>query len=87
MTTINPNKAGLVVGLILGGWHLLWALLVAVGLAQLLVDFIFWIHFFQRIIVVEPFDFTRALILVAVTTAIGYAIGYVFSVLWNRLHK
>jgi hypothetical protein len=87
MTTINPNKAGLVVGLILGGWHLLWALLVAAGFAQMLVDFIFWIHFFQRIIVVEPFDITRAFILVAVTAAIGYVIGYVFGVLWNRLHK
>jgi hypothetical protein len=87
MITINPNKAGLVVGLILGGWHLLWALLVAVGLAQMLVDFIFWIHFFQRIIVVESFDIVRALILVAVTAAIGYVIGFVFGMLWNRLHK
>lgn len=85
--TINPKKAGLILAVFLGGWHLLWSLLVAAGLAQWLIDFIFWIHFIQRVFVVEPFDAVRALILIAVTAALGYVIGFVFAVLWNRIHK
>ena len=85
--TINPNKAGLIMAVLLGGWHFLWALLVATGLAQPLIDFIFWIHFIQRVFVIESFDVVRALLLIAVTGAIGYAIGFIFAILWNRLHK
>jgi hypothetical protein len=28
----NPNKVGLVIGALTGGWHLLWSLLVLIGL-------------------------------------------------------
>ena len=37
MHVLNPNQRGLVVGAFLGGWHLLWAIPVAVGLGQELV--------------------------------------------------
>ena len=43
--TIGLNKAGLVSALLLGGFHLMWALIVASGFAQPLVDFIFWAAF------------------------------------------
>jgi hypothetical protein len=87
MSSINPNKAGLAVGALLGAWHLSWALLVALGLAQPLIDFIFWIHFIKPVYVIEPFELMRAALLVAVTAGIGYLIGLVFAVLWNRIHR
>jgi hypothetical protein len=87
MSSINPNKAGLAVGALLGAWHLSWALLVALGLAQPLIDFIFWIHFIKPVYVIEPFEIARALILVAVTAGIGYIIGLLFALVWNRLHR
>lgn len=31
MGTANPNKVGLVLGALYGGWHLLWSVFVAVG--------------------------------------------------------
>jgi hypothetical protein len=86
MKTINPNGAGLVLGALLGGWHLTWAALVAVGLAQPLIDFLFWIHFIKPVYVVEPFEIGRAVILVLITAAIGYVVGLAFALLWNRLH-
>ena len=83
MGALNPNKAGFVLGALLGGWHFLWALMVALGWAQAVADFIFWIHFIKPIYIIAPFSAGLALLLIVVTTAIGYAFGYVFGVLWN----
>lgn len=87
MGRIEPNKAGLQLGALFGGWHLLWSLLVALGVAQQLIDFIFWIHFIKPVYVIESFVFGRAAILVLVTAAIGYVTGIAFAMLWNRVHR
>ena len=87
MGRINPNKAGLALGALLAAWHLTWAILVALGLAQPFIDFIFWIYFIKPIYVIEPFAILRAAILVIVTGCIGYVMGYVFGLVWNRLHR
>ena len=81
------HSAGLALGCLLGGMHLLWALLVASGFAQLVMDFIFWLHFIRPVYVIERFDVARAAGLVALTAAIGYAMGAAFALLWNRLHR
>jgi hypothetical protein len=87
MNTIRPTRAGLILAVLLGGWHLMWSLLVAVGWAQLLINFIFWIHFIKPIYVIEPFNIGTALLLIVVTSTIGYVVGWGFGVLWNKLHK
>ena len=84
---IGINRTGFVLGLVLGTIHLLWALLVAAGVAQLVMDFIFRLHFIQPIYVIEPFSLIRALALVLLTAACGYCIGAVFALLWNRSHR
>ena len=87
MVTIRPHAAALVLAILLGTWHLLWAVLVAVGLAQPLIDFILWIHFIRPVYVVERFNVGTALLLIGVTAAVGYGIGWCFAVLWNKLHR
>jgi hypothetical protein len=86
MKAIHPIKAAVTLGVLIGGWHLCWAILVALGWAQPFINFVFWIHFIQPVYVVGPFDAIRAAILIIVTTSMGLIIGYIFSVLWNRLH-
>jgi hypothetical protein len=56
IVTIHPHRAALTAAILLGGWHFLWSLLVAVGWAQPLIDFIFWIHFLRPVYVVERFN-------------------------------
>jgi hypothetical protein len=87
MGRVHRGKATLVLGVLIGGWYLLWSQAVAASEAQPVIDFIFWRHFIKPVYVVEPFVLSRAALLVLVTAAIGGAIGYCFAVLWNWLHR
>ena len=84
---MSVGKVGLVVAAVLAGWHLGWAILVAIGLAQPLIDFIFWIHFIRPVYVIEPFATVRAAILIIVTAGVGFLIGSAFALIWNAVHK
>jgi hypothetical protein len=86
-TMTNPNKVGLVVGALIGGWHLLWSLLVFLRWAQPVIDFIFWAHMIQPIYVIKPFDLLAAITLILITAAIGYIFGFLGAIIWNKLHR
>jgi hypothetical protein len=82
---VSKHKAGLAVGLILGLWHLTWSLLVAIGLAQVFIDWIFRLHFIQPPYTIAPFRFGLAVALIAVTTVTGYISGWLLAAIWNSL--
>ena len=83
----NPNKLGLVFGALLAIWHLFWVLLVLLGWAQPLIDFVFWAHMIQPVYVIKPFDPRAAAILIGITFFIGYLFGFFAALLWNKLHR
>ena len=87
MGTVSPNKIGLALGALIGGWHVGWALLVAVGWAQWVLNFVFWMHFLKPPYTVGPFSAGIAVILILVTATVGYVFGYIFGVLWNWIHR
>ena len=87
MRAIDPIKAGLVLGALSGGLHLLWALLVAAGLAQAVVDFVLWMHFIKPLYVIAPFSVATAAVLVVVSSCSGFVLGLLFGILWNHFHR
>ena len=85
VSSLDPISAGISLGALFGALHLGWALLVAVGWAQPLMDFIFRLHFIRPVYAITPFDLGSAALLVLITALSGFAMGYVFAALWNRI--
>lgn len=84
---VKTHQVGLVFGALLGGFHFLWALVVASGYAQIMYDFILWAHMIHLPIIIGPFDGAAAVTLVIMTAVMGYVIGYVGAWVWNKLHR
>ena len=83
----NPLKAGVTFGALLGGCHLCWTLLVALGWAQPFIDFVFWMHFIQPVFVIRPFSLPAAAALIVFTSIAGFVIAFVSAVIWDKLHR
>jgi len=83
---ISKNKLGLVIGSAFGLWHLVWAILVASGIAQWLMDWVFRLHFIQPVYVVTAFQPLVALGLIVITSVLGYLSGWIAAAIWNWLH-
>lgn len=85
--TLNPQRLGLTIGALLGIWHFIWALLVAIGAAQTLMDWIFRLHFITPPYQIGEFSVGLAVGLIIVTSVFGYLFGFVGGWLWNRAAK
>jgi hypothetical protein len=81
----NPFRLGLAFGVVLALCHATWALMVALGWAQAILDFAFWAHFINPPYRVTAFDFSRTLVLAGLTFVIGLILGTVGGAVWNRL--
>lgn len=84
---LNKNMVGIIVGAFFGLFHLAWGLLVAIGLAQIFMDFIYQIHMLNNPFIIQPFNLGLTITLIIVTTAFGYIFGWVFAWLWDIVQK
>lgn len=85
MRHINPFRAATSVGVVLALFHFTWAMLVALGWAKPIMDFVLGLHFIQLEYSMAPFAAGTAAGLVALTFSVGYLFGLVFALVWNRL--
>ena len=84
MEIISKNKTGLTFGFLISFIHLVWAVLVAIGLAQPLVNFILNIHMVSEPVLVMPFSLGKVIGLIVVTFIVGYIFGYLMAFFWNK---
>lgn len=85
MRRISPTKSAVAVGAVIGLYHLVWATLVALGVAKPFMDFVLRLHFIRIAYEMAPFDVATAALLIGITSAIGAAFGLVFALIWNSL--
>lgn len=82
---LDQNKTALSFGIFFATMHIGWALLVALGLAQRLMDFIYNLHFLNNPFNVLSFDLATAAMLTIVTFVVGYVMGWFFAFIWDML--
>jgi len=88
MEELNKNKVGLILGFLFAMLHFIWSVFVLVfpsGLQKFL-DWIFKLHFLNPIYILNQFSFGNAIILIIMTFIVGYIIGWIFAILWNKIH-
>jgi len=87
MTQVRLTTAGLALAAVSGIGHAGWALLVALGLAQPLIDLIFRLHFMKPLLQVGPFAWSTAVELVLYALLAGYILGVVAAFCWNAFAR
>lgn len=74
-------------GLFFGFIHLTWSCLVALGVAQRMLNLVFRLHFLNNPFTVGQFQIGMAVGLVVVTSLAGYVVGWIFAWAWNKIGK
>lgn len=87
MKKLDAHQIGMSFGVLVGLLHGFWSVLVFLGLAKPLLDFVYSIHFLSNPFEVASFSLSNAVILVIFTTAVGYVFGGIFAWIWNWLHE
>lgn len=86
MHRLDPKKVGLTVGTFAALVHLVWSVIVAIGWGQALLTFVVTLHMIIPAATVGPFGFGMAAALVILAGIVGYAAGFVFATIWNKVH-
>lgn len=84
---MHAHKTGLALGGTVGFVHLVWSVLVLLGLAQPWVNFVYRLHMVRTNLTVGQFDLLTAIGLVVVTALVGYVVGYLFAVISSKVQK
>ena len=54
------------------------------GLAQPIIEFVFWAHMIKPVYVVKQFNLLAAITLILLTAVTGYVFGSIRAVIWNK---
>ncbi len=84
---VDTIKVALTLGIVFSSVHILWSVLVALGLAQGLLDFILWAHMVSIPHEVTSFNVVQAGTLVIVTFVVGFSAGWIIGTAWNKVNK
>ncbi len=90
MAWVNPKQVGMTLGFFLALVHFGWAIAVAIGLAQWLVNLSFYAHMLHftttsaaTYLIAGPFDLAATITLLVLTFVGGFVGGWLFGTVWN----
>lgn len=84
---LSKCQLGLALGVFVALMHAAWALLVAAGVGQGILDWIFPMHFLNSVYTILDFNLLNALILIIMAFVGGYVMGWVFAAIYNIVKK
>lgn len=84
---VNRNQLGLTIGTFSALWHAIWAVLVGVGFAKPLIDWVIPLHFIDMSYSITVFSLGSAVTLVILAFLGGYISGWVLAGIWNWASK
>lgn len=80
---VNKNRVGLFFGTIYGLCHLLWVLLLTLGLAQPMMDWLISMHFLNVTYTLNEVMAGKAILGIVMALVWGYIDGFILAALWN----
>ncbi|MGD0523097.1 MAG: hypothetical protein ABSA43_00850 [Candidatus Microgenomates bacterium] len=81
----KPLTVALYTSLLFAGLDLVWSMVVALGLGQTYLDWILKLQFIQNPYVVMPFNLGTMITLLMVTFGVGFVLGWVGTICWNKM--
>lgn len=84
---LNGHRVGMVLGTFAVVVHVVWTIMVALGVGQAWMDWIFGLHMMSNPMAVTAFAWGTAVVLWIVVFVIGYVLGYIFAWVHNFVHK
>ncbi len=81
------NRPAVAIATFIAGMHALWALMVAIGVGQAYLDWIFPLHFIGTTFSVMSFSLLTALLLIIVAFIATYLAVLLFGVVWTLMMK
>jgi len=84
---IDKNHLGLVLGIFFALLHLIWVLLVLLGVGQAYIDWILPLHFIRLLVTISSFSIVSAVLLLVMAFIGGYVCGWLFAAVWNWVGK
>ena len=87
MNQINTKKLGLTLGSFVAFIHLVWVILLWLGIAQPLMDFAYRMHSMPNPYALLPFNLGNSILLIIIAFIMGNIIGNIFGFFWNKFYK
>lgn len=85
MRHISIPRTAMAVGTVFAAWHAMWVVLVGLGWATDVLNFILELHFLKIDFQLAPYSAFTALALIALTFCAGALLGAIFALVWNWL--
>ena len=85
MRQVSVLRSSVTIGMLVALWHAIWVILVALGWAGIVLDFVLKLHFIGLRVQILPYSAVTGMILLLVAFTVGAFLGALAAMIWNAL--